>query len=301
MLGVALWGLAVGSAGAATKITVGYTPAFDVAPAFVAAEEGFFAKHGLDVTLQAGNGSIMISGMVSGSMEIGDPTVTTFLQAVNSGLDLVVVAGGTFMSHEVKQFGVVIRDGVKIEKPQDYVDKTVAVSTIGAFLHTLFVEYLKQNHVDPGKVHFVETPFPQMGDVLKKGSVDAVVGLEPFNSRIVKAGTGHISTDFLKGFPDGMAIVFYAATRSWAEAHRDVVNGFRQAMQEGLDFMKAHPDKMREDTAKFLKLPPDVLAHIEVPDLRNDIEPANLAEWIKIMKSQDLLKGDMDPQKLIFK
>ncbi len=67
-------------------------------------------------------------------------------------------------------------------KPQDLVGKKVGVPGLNAFLHVMFREWIKANGVDPKQVQFVETPFPQMNEIMKAGNVDAVVAAEPFQA-----------------------------------------------------------------------------------------------------------------------
>jgi NitT/TauT family transport system substrate-binding protein len=290
-----------GPASAATKIIVGYTPAISVAQLFVGKDEGIFAKHGLDVELLPGNGVVMVSGVVSDSMEISSPTVPTLLQAIDSGLDLVAIAGDNLMSQKKEEYSVVVRNGLTLTKASDYVGKKVAVSTIGAFLHVLFVEWLNENGVDPRKVSFVEVGFPQMNDVLKSGSIDAAIAVEPFVSRMVKAGTGHATSEFVKAFPNGFPVAVFMAKRKWVDANAQTVRAFRAALAETLEFMAKNPDKVSGPIIKYLKLPPEVVASTQVPDLTVDVKAESLAEWIRIMKSQNLVKGNLDPAKLIWK
>jgi NitT/TauT family transport system substrate-binding protein len=286
-------------ASAATKIRLAYQTTLDSAPIFVAIEEGFFKKHGLEVELMVANGAAMISGVVSESIEVAQPTVTTLLQAIDSGLDLVIIAGDNVMSAKAKQFDVVVRSGLSIEKPQDLVGKKVGVNTIGAFLHALFVDWLKRNGVDPKAVTFVEIPFTQMADVLRQGNVDAVTAVEPFGTRIVNSGAGKQRIDFTAGLPEGLPVVVFAAKRSWAAAHADLVRGFHDAIAEGIAFANSHPDAARADSAKYLKMPADVLKTIGMPDLRPNVSPQAIEAWVSILKSQNLVQGGLDPAKII--
>jgi NitT/TauT family transport system substrate-binding protein len=60
--------LAAGSAGAATPITLLYTPGDSFTESYVAKDQGIFEKHGLDVTLTVGqNGSVITAALVAGS------------------------------------------------------------------------------------------------------------------------------------------------------------------------------------------------------------------------------------------
>jgi NitT/TauT family transport system substrate-binding protein len=287
------------AAGADTRFGIGYTPSYAVAPIFIGKEQGFFAKRGLDVQLQPGNGSVLISGLVSGSLQASNPTTATVLQAVDNGIDLVMLAGIGFTARNGTDFGVVVRNGAAIDKPQDYAGKRVAVSTIGAFLHILFVDWLQKNGVDPKSVTFVEIPFPQMNDVLKQGTVDAAIPFEPFVSRIVQAGTARLGAAFAADVPDGLPMAIYAGERRWVEAHPDAVRAFREAIAEGMEFMKSHPKEARADANKYLKLPPAVLAGLAEPKLNMEIPVATIAEWIRIMRAQGLIKGNPDPARLV--
>src|SRR3954468_18606678 len=88
--------LLCGNTAFAAQVKIGYTPSIGIAPIFVAIEEGFFAKRGLEVEMQPGNGSVKIAGLSSNSLQISNPTVPTFLHAVDAGLDLVLISGDNF-------------------------------------------------------------------------------------------------------------------------------------------------------------------------------------------------------------
>jgi NitT/TauT family transport system substrate-binding protein len=290
---------AAGAASAQTKMVIGYQPTVDVVPLFVAQEEGYFKKHGLDVELQAGSGAIQVAGVVADSLQIGNPTITQVLQAVDNGLDLQIVAGDNFMSAAAEEFAVVIRNGAGIEAPRDYAGKKVGTNTIGAFLHVIFVEWLKKNGVDPRRVPVVEVPFPQMNDVMRQGQVDAVLSVQPFVGRMVQAGTGRAVTDFLNDFPQGMPVALFVAKRSYVAANLQAVQGLRAALGEAIAFMDSKPDQARAYTLQYLKMPPAVLDAMKRPDLRVKIDPERVEDWVKIMMSQDLVKNPIDVKQLL--
>src|SRR5580704_16492161 len=78
-----------------TPVKIGLGPAVDFLPAFVARDEGFFAKHGLDATLQVlPNPSVVPPMLVSDSVQISYATPPNLLLADDGGLDLVAIAGG---------------------------------------------------------------------------------------------------------------------------------------------------------------------------------------------------------------
>jgi NitT/TauT family transport system substrate-binding protein len=211
------------------KLKIACTATSDCASAMVARDQGIFAKHGLDadVTLIGINTNIP-PAIASDSIQIGGPTSLVFLQAVDGGLDLVAVAGASVMdAEESKTIAAVARPGVSIKEPKDFVGKKVGAPGIGAFLHVLFRKWLIEKGVDPEGVNFVEVTFPIMNDALKSGSVDVVLTAEPILSRITKAGNGQVAALYAADLARNDPIIFYAASRKFAEDHPDVIKAFR--------------------------------------------------------------------------
>src|SRR5208282_3104276 len=126
---------------AQTKITIGCTATGDCASAIVAVDEGIFAKHGLDAKmLLIGVNSNIPAAIVSDSIQIGGPTETVFLQAVDGGLDLVAVAGASRMDPVANgALAAFARNETSIHEAKDFVGKKVGAPGIGAFLQVLFV------------------------------------------------------------------------------------------------------------------------------------------------------------------
>ena len=287
-----------------TKIVLGYTAVTDFASAFVAAEQGFFKKRNLDVELKfIPLNSTIPAALQSDSLQIGGPTPSVFLQAVDGGLDLVVVAGAGVTSQSITGFGVVARSGSNIKTPQDFVGKKVGVPGLGAFLQVTFRAWLKANGVDYKKVNFVEAPFPQHADMLRGGTVDAVVTADPFMARITDSGAGYVASYYSTFLPEGNPTIVYAATRSWAKAHAGAVKGFREAIVDGANFIKdpKNDAAVRAAIGKYIKLPPEVLAKAQISPPGPIVTEKQLAYWVGLMKDQDMLKGSPDLATLIVK
>src|SRR3954465_4529241 len=87
-----------GTALAQAKIQVGCTATSDCASAMVAVDEGIFRKPGLGGEMTPiGINSNIPAAILSNSIQIGGPTSTVFLQAVDGGLDLIAIARATIM------------------------------------------------------------------------------------------------------------------------------------------------------------------------------------------------------------
>ena len=167
LAGIALALCRCAPATAQTKLKMTYTAVTGFAAGYVAEQQGFFQKRGIDVEFVQTNISGNIPAVIeSGSVELGGPTLPSVLQANDAGLDLVVFAGGAV--YPLTGDVLIARKGAGIEKTTDLKGKTVGVPGIGALLHIMLRRDLKANGVDPNSVKYVELGFPQAGDALKK-------------------------------------------------------------------------------------------------------------------------------------
>jgi NitT/TauT family transport system substrate-binding protein len=286
------------------KVLFGYTAVTDFTSVFVAAEEGYFKKRNLDVELKfIPINSTIPAAIQSDSLQIGGPTPSVFLQSVDGGLDHVVVAGGGVTSKSVTGFGLVAKAGAGIKTAQDCVGKKIGVPGLGAFLHVTFRAWLKQNGVDYRKVNFIEASFPQHGDMLRGGSIEAVVTADPFMSRIVDTGAGYVVSYYSTFLPEGNHTIIYTAKRDWVNNNATTVKAFREAVVEGASFMQnpKNNDKVRAAIGKYIKLPPEVLAKMQISPPGPVVSEKQLNYWVDLMKAQDMLKGTPNVAKLIFK
>ncbi len=298
--GASLAARSLARAAVATRITLGYTATLGFTGAFIAKDRGFFAGHGLDVELVLITLNSNIPGaLMGGSIQVGGPTPTVLLQANDGGLDLVVVAGCSGIDPANRTDGLMVRSGVKIAQPSDFVGKKIGVPGLNAYYHVLARKWLADNGVDWHRVNFVEVPFTQSADVLRSGSIDAVATGEPFSRRIVADGIGTMLVAASQIAPAGTPNLFYAATRDWAAAHPDAVQGFRGAMADAIRFQASDPAGARASAGKFIKLPPAVLNAVTLPALQADATPQQLQFWIDVMAKQDMLQDKPDPSKLL--
>jgi NitT/TauT family transport system substrate-binding protein len=295
--------LAAGPVQAQTKIQIGCTATSDCASAMVAVDEGIFKKHGLDAEMVLiGINSNIPAAIVSNSIQIGGPTSTVFLQAADGGLDLVAVAGASIMNPSSNvNIAAFARNGVTIKEPKDFVGKKVGAPGLGAFLHVLFVKWLVEKGVDPKSVNFVEVTFPTMADIIKSGGVDAVLTAEPFVTRMLNANLGTVAARYGAELARTEPIIFYAASRDWAEKNPETIRKFRDAIAEGAAIVNADRDKASASISKFTKQPIELVKATPPNQSEPALKAGQLAWWIDVMSSQKMLQTRLDLNKLILK
>jgi NitT/TauT family transport system substrate-binding protein len=284
------------------KIKVGFTASADAAASFVAQEEGFFKKRGLEVELiLIAINSTIPGALASSSIDIGNPSPSVFLGAIDGGIDLLAIGTTSVVSKNVVAFGAVVRTGVNIQQPKDFVGKRIGVPGLNAFLHVLFKKWLADKNVDSKLVTFIEVPFPSMPDVIRGGSLDGVITAEPVMSRIVSAGTGSIFTYMASDLTEELPTAFWASSRNWATKNSDIVRRFRESTEEAVSFVKTNSVGAQLHISKYTRIPIEIIRSVPMPVLRNEVTDRDLINWSKIMTDQGMLRNQLDVSKLRFK
>jgi len=294
--------LAGGAANAAQKLTMNYTTG-ESATAFIAKDEGFFAKHGLNVDLVAvTQNSNAPAALESGSVQVGMIQIANLLQLTDGGLDFVALAGGAGNEKNVTKFAVVVRSGLNVKEAKDLIGKKVGVPGIGASIDIYFRNWLLNNNVEPTKVSIVETTFLAMADNLKAGNLDAVTPLEPFISRITSQKIGYELFNLIDLMPrPKVAALLFASTRDWATKNASTIPELRAAISEADDFIRANPEKTRAAINKYTKVPLPILNSLPVPAVDPEIRKDDLDFWAGMMQRLNMLQNKPDTAKLIWK
>ena len=288
----------VTSAEAKDSVRIGVTPSLPTGLVYVAEHEGIFDKHDLDVEVITGNGSVLVAGIVSQSMDIALPTITTVLQAVDSGLPISIVAGGCLNVKADNR--LLLKPGTDLKVAADFVGKTVGVSSIGATLYVEFQHWLISSGVDPSTVNFVEVSYSTMADVMKQGTLDAAVVPEPFASRIADSGAGVNGPDFSQALPDDLPILVFVANSDWIKGNGEVLGRFKDAINETIDLIQSDPDRAKMASNTYLKMPDAVLAKLTFPPLSTALDPKGIDDWISFMKPIGMLRTDISAKDAIY-
>lgn len=287
---------------AQVDINFAYTPVSGNLAVFVAKDQGFFEKRGLNVSpVIVANGALITAAVVAGSSQIGAPTFSVFLQAVDAGIDEVIVSGGE--AYPSGNTNIIARADAGITSANDLVGKKVAVPGLNGFLHILVRKWLLDAGVDETKVNFIEVSFPQIGDALKSGQVDATILVDPFHDRVLNAGNAVVVGDVVASVPKNTTGVVHVTMRQWAEANSEAAAGWKQALIEATAFI-ADPQNEQSVRASFstwTKLPPEVVANLPLPNLVPDVTVDQARFWSELAVTLKLINGKLDPEALLVK
>jgi NitT/TauT family transport system substrate-binding protein len=282
-----------------SKLTLAYIPISNFLTAYVAKDQGYFTAHGLDVTLVPINqGNTGVAGIVSKSVELSTPTPTTFLQAVDNGVDLVIVAA-THTYPTPNKVGLLVSAAGDIKEPKDLTGKKVGVNGIGGMQFVLLQDWLIKHGVNPKAVTFVEISFPQMADALKAKQVDAVTISEPFYQRVISSDIGRVLADLQADIPAGTLGTMYVSTGEWAKKNPGTVAAFRAALEDATRFIQKDPAAAKQSLVTYAKMSEQLLQLVNVPSVTVAATPAQMTFWIDLMNEQNLTSTVIDAKSLI--
>jgi len=225
---------------AASKLIIGYaTHNARIAPVWVAQEQGFFAKYGIDTEqVYVRAATILVAGLASGEIQIGRSGGSATLSAVAAGHDFKIVA--TFSSRN--PYDLVARPNIK--RPEDLRGKRFGVTSIGGTTWMGALLWLEQLGLDPQRdqIHL-----QAIGDqntqaqAVETGIVDAGVLDGAYSRRLKQKGFTILGeySDMTKPVL-GQAMV---VPRPFLQQHIDVVENYLKAEIEALAFSFAPKNK----------------------------------------------------------
>ena len=295
--------LASPPAAAQEKIKLGVLPFSESLASIVADKKGFFKEEGLEVELtKFDSGALAVPVLQSGRIDIVLSNTVTTLQAIEQGLDAIVLAPGAIVRASPPDTTValvVLKDGIK--SPKDLEGKRIGVNVINssAWLHV--VAALDKYGVDRSKVRFTEVPFPQMNDPLLNGQLDAIAQVDPFRSALMATGKAEIiSWPYVETAPN-TDITQYIALKPWVDKNRATVVKFVRAVIKGAQFIAANEAEAREINAQFTNLNPALKDKVLLPRFGTEINLKEFTHTMEMMQKYGLLKKPIDVSARIFK
>lgn len=280
------------SSGGTTNLTVGVLDVTDTAPLRLAIKDGYFAKAGLNVkTTPAPGAAQATAGLVSGQMQFAFGSYVPFILAASEGAPLVL-ASQTEMTSGVPS-GLVVLNDSKAKTAADLKDAKIGVSALTNIGTLAISQHLDAAGVAPSSVHYVALPFPNMLAALQHQQVDAAWLVEPFLTQAVEAGARVLFNPFAAPMPD-LPMAGYMTTKTYAEAHPDIVKKFDQAMQQAAVKLSSDPQAFQSLLPTYTAIPTAVASKIKLNTFTPQAPQASMQQLSDLMATDGLLKAKFD-------
>jgi NitT/TauT family transport system substrate-binding protein len=260
---------------------------------YVADKMGFFEDHGLDVEFTyASGGQDILTAVQSGSLDIGLAIPGVAVVANTQSFDFVAVVQNEVSRTEGPDTGgLLVRSDDDIKSLRDLEGRSVAVVAKGANqVYVATVQALLNEGVDPSTVTFQEIPFPQMGEVLAQGQVDAIAQVDPFTTALSESGAAEVlSWYYVEALPE-MPLGAMWAQRSWVEENPEVAAAYHAAISDAHDYLLEDEDRARDLIAEFTGLERGMLDAMPVINWDSSVDTAIWEDLIQMYVDQGLVE-----------
>ncbi len=222
------------------------TPSAEVAPFWIAKEEGFFARYGIEATLETIPGAeLIIAAVLSGEVPITALAAPALINSVLGGSDLVFI--GSYAN--TLRFQLFARP--EIATVQDLRGRPVAITGRAGIIRRATDIALRRNGLDPERdVTLVATGnVPNSLSALLAGAVDAAMLSPPATFRAEDEGLRLLVDTAEYRYPTILQGV--AARRSWLAQHEDLARRVLQALSEGLAFAQQQKERTKEIIGQY--------------------------------------------------
>lgn len=227
-------------------LRLGFFPNVTHGPAVVGIESGTFEKAlGDNVTLEPvpfSAGPAAIEALFSGAIDatyIGpNPAINGW--ATSKGTALKIIAGSTSGGA-----GLVVKEG--INTAADLKGKKIATPQLGNTQDVALRAWLASHGMATtaeggGDVHITPQSNSQNLETFVAGQIDGAWVPEPWATRMIQEGGGHVLVDERDLWPNGQYVTTHLIVRSeFLQQHRDVVKRLIQGLLEATDYVNNSP------------------------------------------------------------
>ena len=261
----------VGAAQNRKKLVIGYSAMqASVAPLWVAQEQGFFAKYGIDPELIfVRTTSVQIAGLLSGHIDLSYGGGSGILPVAGSGVDLRFVASfASRLTH-------LLVTKPEIQKPKDLTGKRIGVVSIGGTQWITTKLGLENLGVDEQRDNIRLLPIGDQSvlrGALEGGNIEAAF----FNGAIaeeLRSKGFRILTDLyaanIKTLSSGIIV-----RKALLQKNLELTTNVLQALIEGLAFVKspAHKSTVVKTLMQHLKISDPAVAEQGYRYLQRDLD-----------------------------
>jgi NitT/TauT family transport system substrate-binding protein len=235
------------------------------APWFVALEKGFYAKRGLNATIQASTGSAdTVRTIGAGGADFGFADISTTIVARSRGMPIQIVA----------QFGyvpttIMWREDTNIKQLKDLEGKSYAISP-GQAQWYLMPAYCRINKIDYKAIRIQETSAPLQPAALATKKADFIVMYRASNDEIAELAARKVGVKLNRIFMKDTGLDIYGTglvvKEDDVKKRPEFVRAYVEATLEGLRYARDH----QEEALKILlKHKPELDQYLATVQLKN--------------------------------
>jgi len=244
-------------------LKIGILPNEEVLPLYVAQEEGFFEKYGIDVEIvnfqsAAERDAAIQAGAVDGVE--GDLLAVALIRQGGTPVKAVSLAMGA--SPEEGRFAMLAAPGT-IENIDDLKGKTLAISK-NTIIEYVADQMLLAKGIKPQEVQKVNiAKMPLRAEMLLQGEVTAAVLADPLAVHAELKGAKVLVDDTKLSENISQSVYFFRD--DVIKSKRSAIRKFLQAYRDGAEAVAENPEKYRDLFIEKVNIPVELQSSYPVP------------------------------------
>jgi ABC-type nitrate/sulfonate/bicarbonate transport system substrate-binding protein len=227
-------------------------------PAYVASENGYWAKYGLNVTVKlTSSGRAVTQALQAGDAQFGHAALSTTIASARASGNMLtgVMAYYNAADYIAKAGGRAIiarRDrGIDADDPKSMEGKKIAHLS-GSTNEFYLREWFRKHKLDITKSQLVSVPVENMPITLVQGQVDAVAPWEPYTAQVIRE-LGPNAVVVSRGEAGLISdIIGVVVNEDWAKKNSDLIEKFATGIAEATQFVRKNPKDSAEIATRFL-------------------------------------------------
>lgn len=226
-------------------------------PAFVAAENGYWEKQGLNVKIKlTASGSQVTRALQAGEAQFGHAALSTTIASARASGNMLTGVMPYFNAAEYVALGgraIIGRKdrGIDAANPKSLEGKKIGYLR-GSTNDVYMRQWFKKNKLDVSKSTLINLPVADMPISITQGVVDAVVPWEPYSAQAIRElGANAV---IVSRSEEGLVsdVIGVVANQDWIKSNYDLLEKFSVGVAQAAQFIRQNPRKAAEIDARYI-------------------------------------------------
>jgi NitT/TauT family transport system substrate-binding protein len=285
--------------GDTTVVRIATSPIDSAAEPYYAQEMGFFRNAQLNVELQTiSNGASIATAVASGAIDVGVGSSIPLVLAHERGLPFAILFPAAIYDRASPTTVLMVPKSSSIAGGKDLAGKTIGTQALQTISQLAPEAWIDAHGGDSKNVRFIEMPSAELSAAMTQGRVDAIVAIEP--TATTAAADGRTIGDVYSALPQGFAINVWFTTRSWAQAHPQLLAKLITVFQTTARWANAHQRESGVILEKYAKVSPAVVHDMNRCAYGTRLDPKSIQPNIDLALKYGLLSRSFSAAELTY-
>lgn len=290
---------AMPDAGETIELRVGVSTTANSLSAYVAKEEGLFARHNMTVEfVPVLSGAEAIPMLLNNQIDVTLGDGFGAINAATNGLPLAVFGMTTIQPSDISLDPAIIFTRDESVTVADLAGQKFAVSALGGYHELSSQSTIDTLGGDSSTVEYVELTPASMADAIESGQVAAALITEPYSTQAEQRGLHPLAPQAIG--TQGVSGLLWMATQEYAANNRAVLDAFAEAVEEAGHLVNENRDLARSVAATYMTVEPKVIDVMRFPTFTESVRDfSSLDRLVELALRYGMLDEEPDLETLI--